>query len=196
MSRAAFWPISPVLEPLFLTEAALREPLRARLRDRSRCIAKVGAGRAAAVLIALFEREADVHVWLLKRTDAMRKHGGQVAFPGGTRDADEPLVTTALREAEEELAIRADAVDVLGPLDDYVTVTGYTVTPYVGWISKDIVPIPNPSEVARVFPGPLRHLVGPWRSRLPRLGVTIEGEFVWGATLAIARNLGAIVREL
>jgi 8-oxo-dGTP pyrophosphatase MutT (NUDIX family) len=131
-----------VVLPSF-NEAALREPLRARLRDRERRLAKAGAGMASAVLISLFERDADVHVWLLKRTDAMRKHSGQVAFPGGKRDpTDDSLLTTALRETEEELAICGDAVDVLGPLDDYVTGTGYIITPFVGWIASDIVPVP------------------------------------------------------
>jgi 8-oxo-dGTP pyrophosphatase MutT (NUDIX family) len=185
-----------VVLPSF-NEAALREPLRARLRDRERRLAKAGAGMASAVLISLFERDADVHVWLLKRTDAMRKHSGQVAFPGGKRDpTDDSLLTTALRETEEELAICGDAVDVLGPLDDYVTGTGYIITPFVGWIASDIVPVPNPAEVARVFSGPLRRFAGNSRAILPRIGLTIEGEFVWGATLAIARGLGAIVRDL
>lgn len=179
------------------SETALREPLRAYLRDRERRLAHDGAGKACAVLVPLFERDADVHVWLLKRTDDMRKHGGQVAFPGGKRDlTDDSLMMTALRETEEELAIRGDAVDVLGPLDDYVTGTGYIITPFVGWIASSIVPVPNPAEVARVFSGPLRRFAGTSLAILPRIGLTVEGEFVWGATLAIARGLGAIVREL
>lgn len=194
-----------------LTESMLREPLRARLSARPPVREREGRGRAAAVLVPLFERDGEVYVWLLRRPERMRTHSGQVAFPGGKRDAnDTSLLVTALREAKEEVGIDPRDVDVLGQLDDYFTITSYTIAPFVGWVDATYVPVPSPDEVARVFAAPLatflsvpadimpsgRGVVRLLRA-LPRFrGWTVDGEFVWGATAAIARGLGAIVREV
>jgi hypothetical protein len=142
----------------------------------------------------------------------MRTHGGQVAFPGGKRDAsDSSLLVTALREAKEEIGIDPRDVDVLGQLDDYFTVTSYTVTPFVGWVDAAYVPIASPHEVARVFAVPLATFLSPPSDTMPdgtgpgivRLlralprfrGWVVDGEFVWGATAAVAQGLAARVRE-
>ena len=123
-----------------------------------------------------------------------------MAFPGGKHDAtDASLLHTALRETQEEVSIPLSMVDVLGALDDFVTVTGYVITPFVGWLSGAVDPVPNPAEVARVFAAPLRRfLVTPDATvpPVPGAGYTVDGEFVWGATAALARRLGAIVTAL
>ena len=180
-----------------LTESLLRESLRRELTQRARKEAPPGAGRASAVLVPLFERDGDVYVWLLRRAAGMRQHGGQVAFPGGKHELDDAsLLVTALREAEEEIGLDPALLDVLGPLDDTVTVTGFIISPYVAWISGAHVVEANPAEVSRVFAAPLRTFLAPAPRFLPRLAYLVDGELVWGATAAIARALGDIVRTI
>jgi 8-oxo-dGTP pyrophosphatase MutT (NUDIX family) len=180
-----------------LTEAALREPLRARLSTRTSVRAPKGAGKASAVLVPLFEKEGEVRVWLVRRAHGLRDHSGQVAFPGGKLDPeDDSLLTTALREAEEEIGFGRDAIDVIGQLDDYLTITGYTITPFVAWVPPDLAPVPNAAEIARVFAAPVGKFFESPSGIFPRMGYRVEGELVWGATAAIARGLGGIIREL
>jgi 8-oxo-dGTP pyrophosphatase MutT (NUDIX family) len=180
-----------------LDEASLREPLRRALGAREARKLPLGSRTAAAVLISLFEREGETRVWLVRRPESMRSHGGQVAFPGGKSDpADESLRATALREAEEELGIPRDVPDVLGALDDYLTITGFVVTPWVAWVPHDLTVRPSPGEVARAFAPPLRAFFAPPEGILPWRGWTVEGELVWGATAAILKGFAAVVREL
>ncbi len=179
-----------------LDEARLRPPLRDALSRRSRSVAREGLGRASAVLVPLFERDGEAHLWLVKRAQGMRDHSGQVAFPGGKHDAsDESLLATALREAEEEVALRKEDVEVLGALDDLVTITVYVITPYVGWVRAGYAPTPNAGEVDRVFAAPLRAFFEPPSGVFPRIGWNVDGELVWGATAAIVRGLVAVIRE-
>jgi 8-oxo-dGTP pyrophosphatase MutT (NUDIX family) len=180
-----------------LTEAALREPIRRALGSREPERLPLGATTAAAVLVPLSERDGETCVWLVRRPNEMRSHAGQVAFPGGKNDpADDSLRATALREAQEELGIVPSRVDVLGALDDYLTITGFTITPWVGWLAEPVEITPNPNEVARVFAVPLRAFFAPPTRPMPWSGWEVEGEFVWGATAAIVRGFVAILREI
>ncbi len=158
---------------------------------------------AAAVLVALFEHDGEVRVWLLRRPRDLRTHGGQVALPGGKKDAsDLTLVDTALREAEEEIGLPRGSVSVLGLADEHITVTRFAVTPVVGWVEGPFMPIPNPAEASRVFSAPF----SPFRDRglvraIPLETVRrfmrtyeVDGEIVWGATAAILSNLARLVR--
>jgi 8-oxo-dGTP pyrophosphatase MutT (NUDIX family) len=175
----------------------VRESLRSILSARAPRRLPALSTTAAAVLVPLFERDGQVHVWLMRRPTSMRSHAGQVAFPGGKLDAaDASLRATALRETQEELGIRSERVDVLGALDDTRTITGFTISPWVGWLASDIDVVPNPNEVERAFAVPLRVFLAPPRGAPPLRGWTIDGELVWGATAAIVRALVAIVREL
>jgi 8-oxo-dGTP pyrophosphatase MutT (NUDIX family) len=181
---------------------SLPKPLRARtlfpvlaehLRSRSRRTLSTEGVSESSVLITLFERDDDVFMWLLKRPDTMRRHSGQVAFPGGKRDAsDSDLWHTALREAEEEMGIRPDHVERMGVLDDLITGTGFVITPHVVSLDPSFAPDPSPSEVARVIMAPLRIFNERATGVFPRVGHTIDGELVWGATFAIARSLAEI----
>jgi 8-oxo-dGTP pyrophosphatase MutT (NUDIX family) len=180
-----------------LTEARLRSALREQLARRKRTRAPSGSGRESAVLIPLFEGPDGVRTWLVRRAQGLRSHSGQIAFPGGKRDAeDDSLLTTALREAEEEVGLARGGVDVLGALDDLVTITGYTITPFVGWVAHDLSLSPNEGEVARVFAAPLRAFFEEPQGTFPRIGWRVEGELVWGATAAILRGLIDIVRDV
>lgn len=182
---------------LGLSEDSLREPLRRALASRSPRRLPAGTAKSAAVLAPLFERGGEAHVWLVRRPQSMRSHAGQVAFPGGKSDpSDASAMATALREAEEELGIRPSEVDVLGPLDDVNTLTGFTISPWIGWVPADLAVQPNPTEVERAFAVPLRAFLEPQTGAWPRHGWTIDGEHVWGATAAIVRDLVAILAEM
>jgi 8-oxo-dGTP pyrophosphatase MutT (NUDIX family) len=157
-------------------------------------------GVEAAVLVPLFSHGDEVYVWFLRRPASMRSHPGQIAFPGGRKDAaDASLQHTALREAEEEVGLPPHTVDVLGQLDALPTVTGYVVTPFLGWIKEPVALAPNPTEVARVFSAPLATFLDePREPALGRLGMGYRaaGELIWGATAAMIRDVGACLRVL
>jgi 8-oxo-dGTP pyrophosphatase MutT (NUDIX family) len=184
--------------PRDLSEKAVREPLRARLAIREIARAPSSSGTASAVLVPLFAHSSDeeARLWLVRRAATLRKHGGQIAFPGGKRDvSDASGLAAALREAEEEIGLSSSKVDVLGQLDDLVTGTGFTISPFVAWIAAPFTPRPNEAEVARVFDAPLRAFFERAGGVPPFHGHTIEGELVWGATGKILRDLVGVLRE-
>ncbi|MCK6564875.1 MAG: CoA pyrophosphatase [Dehalococcoidia bacterium] len=91
----------------------------------------------AAVLLLLYEHRSQVHVIFQKRTDHVETHKGQVSFPGGMKDpGDRDLVHTGLRETHEEIGVLPADVEVLGQLDDILTLSRFRVTPYVGWLQR------------------------------------------------------------
>jgi 8-oxo-dGTP pyrophosphatase MutT (NUDIX family) len=152
----------------------------------------------AAVLIAVTDRD-DPGVILTIRRENMRTHAGQVAFPGGRVDEGEDAVAAALREAEEELGLARSAVDVVGPTDDYRTVTGYVVTPVLGVIPPDVPLQPHEPEVADWFEAPLAYLLDPSNQQLQTAvfagrerrywQIEWNGRRIWGATAAMLVNL-------
>jgi 8-oxo-dGTP pyrophosphatase MutT (NUDIX family) len=158
----------------------------------------------ASVLVPLFEDPDDgsPRIWLVRRPDSMRTHRGQVALPGGKWEKrDRSLLETALREAEEEIGLARDRVEVLGVLDDCVTITGYVITPHVGWIAEPFTPTPLPEEVAHVFSVRLSVFegtpttLGGSQDRPPTHSFVAEGETIWGATARILRQLASLARR-
>jgi len=163
-----------------------------------------GRGRAAAVLLPLFERDGATRMVFIKRTETLRQHKGQYAFPGGGRDeADDSAEATALRESHEEIGLPSTDVRVLGTLDDLVTISGFVVTPVVGWIPATSVFTPNPIEVQYVVDLPLASFIDPPRARtllwegIRRivLAFDVEGHFIWGVTASILRSFVSALAE-
>ncbi|MFC0225620.1 CoA pyrophosphatase [Serratia aquatilis] len=155
--------------------------------------------RPAAVLIPIICRPEPT-LLLTRRADSLRKHAGQVAFPGGKTDHDDlSPIATALREAQEEVAIPAHAVKILGQLAPLDSNTGFKVTPVVGLIPADIEFHANEDEVAEVFEMPLYEALSLSRYYpldIHRSGHThrlylswYQSQFVWGLTAAIIRRL-------
>jgi 8-oxo-dGTP pyrophosphatase MutT (NUDIX family) len=152
----------------------------------------------AAVLIPLYERQGELVAVFTERRADLRRHAGEISFPGGRQDEpDEDLRETALREAEEEIGLPRDEVELVGALPPTGTfVTGYKVHPFVGLIRARAF-TPQPSEVEAVLELPLAELRRGYESkRLLRKGVpvktptyTADGHFVWGATARILRAL-------
>jgi 8-oxo-dGTP pyrophosphatase MutT (NUDIX family) len=157
----------------------------------------------AAVLIAVTDR-ADPGVILTQRTDTMSRHPGQIAFPGGRIDPGEDVVTAALREAEEEIALPRGQVWVIGEADSYRTVTGFQVTPVIGVIPPDLVFTPSEAEVASVFEVPLSFLLDTanhveatleWQGHDRHYYEIMWNERrIWGATAAMIVNLARRLR--
>lgn len=154
------------------------------------------SGRAA-VLMPLIMEGGQVSFLLTKRTNRVSTHKGQISFPGGMQDADEPPLTTALRETEEELGIRRDEVDLVGPFQDYLAVTGWKVSTFVGFLPVGLSLRPNADEVAGVLQVPLDF----FRQTTPRvvqrfrLGRKVPiyfydfgEELIWGLTATIIRD--------
>jgi len=152
----------------------------------------------AAVLVAITERR-EPGVILTQRTETLRKHAGQIAFPGGRVDAGEDVVTAALREAEEEIALSRDHVTVIGQADGYRTVTGFQVTPVIGVVPPDLLLQPSEAEVASVFEVPLAFLLDPdnhvaaqveWQGQMRHYyEILWHDRRIWGATAAMIVNL-------
>jgi 8-oxo-dGTP pyrophosphatase MutT (NUDIX family) len=153
----------------------------------------------AAVLVPLYETEGGLHAVFTKRRDDLRRHAGEISFPGGRQDfPDEDLRVTALREAEEEIGLPREAVDLAGALPPVGTfVTSYRVFPFVGVIEPGHRWTLEPREVDQVLELSLRALVeGFEMQRLLRKGVPIKtptytvGEhLIWGATARMVEQL-------
>lgn len=148
---------------------------------------------AAAVLVPLTELDGRMDVVLTKRSQKLRKHPGQVSFPGGRRDdTDRDLVFTALRESHEEIALQPADVEVYGALMQMPTVTGFEVTVYVGEFSQPYELSPNPAEIDTIIQTPLTDFIddslyrqeeAEWGGmKFPMHYLDIQGHNVWGAT--------------
>jgi 8-oxo-dGTP pyrophosphatase MutT (NUDIX family) len=156
----------------------------------------------AAVLIPLYRHRGELHVVLTKRTDRVEHHKGEISFPGGARDpADIDLVATALRESDEEIGLESKHVEVIGRVDDFITISRFHVTAYVGALDPDVSPYPwrpQAREVAEILEVPLLHLLD--AANLVRDARLINGRvaamesfqfgehLVWGATARMLRN--------
>ena len=154
--------------------------------------------KCAAVLVPLVFFQNEWHVLYTRRTDRVESHKGQVSFPGGACDEGETTPEeTALREADEEIGIRQQDVNVLGRLSRMVTISKFRVTPVVGVIQFPYAFKTSGAEVARVFTMPLMWLANRnnyWEFSLPGTDRSVivyhpyDGELLWGATARMTVN--------
>jgi 8-oxo-dGTP pyrophosphatase MutT (NUDIX family) len=184
------------------TEVARR--LRSVLLDAAEAAALDVHGRIdAAVLVPLYVSGGELHAVFTKRRDELRRHPGEISFPGGRQDDDETdLRLTALREAQEEIGLPVRAVELVGALQPTPTIaTNYAVYPFVGLIEPGHAWRPSAAEVAEVLEFPLAALrTGFSRRRLLRRGVpfrtdvyVVGDHLIWGAT---ARMLGDLLERV
>lgn len=142
-----------------------------------------------------------------KRPETLRTHGGQISYPGGTRDEEDPTpLHTALRETHEELGIPPDKVQVLGMLPEIPTITQFRITPFVGVIPPSFAYVANPEEIDEIIEVPLASLLNPAIHRTEKrniFGSDREIDFydygshvIWGATARILRDLLRVIEEL
>jgi 8-oxo-dGTP pyrophosphatase MutT (NUDIX family) len=179
---------------------ALAEQLSAVLLEPTAASALEVRGRTnAGVLVPLYCEEGRLHAVLTRRRDDLRRHPGEISFPGGRRDDSDPdLLATALREAEEEIGLAPSAVQVLGALQPTPTIaTGYAIYPFVGLIAPGMAWTLSAREVAAVLELSLDDLRdGYGRRRLLRRGLPIRtdtyvvgDDLIWGATARILADL-------
>lgn len=159
---------------------------------------------AAAVLVPFVSGPTST-LLLTKRNERLRRHAGQVSFPGGRIDPEDRNATeAALREAQEEIGLRPADVDVLGLAGDFITGTGFRITPVIGILPQGLKLTPSPIEVEAVFEFPLATLLdpnAPRRERAERNGVIRDvwmwphpQHYIWGATAAIMVHLARRLR--
>ena len=161
---------------------------------------------AASVLIPLVARPEGLTMLLTRRTDHLSTHAGQISFPGGrAEEVDSSPVDTALREAQEEIGLARRHVEIIGQLPDYLTGTGYHVTPVVGLLTPPFALTADAGEVAEIFEVPLAHLMNgahhqrlsvdlPAGGRRSFYAMPYERYFIWGATAGMLRNLFHFLR--
>ncbi len=154
---------------------------------------------AAAVLVPIYSSGGARHLVLTRRRADLRRHAGEISFPGGRRDPTDPdLQTTALREAEEEIGLPRASVELIGALPATSTfATGYEIHPFVGSIPPGVAWELSPREVDEVLELPLREIrAGRTVTRIDRRGISfltdayiVEDHLIWGATARIIEHL-------
>jgi len=164
--------------------------------------------KPGGVLILLYEEDGAIKYPLTKRPDYLGTHGGQISLPGGKAEPDEDIITTALREGEEEIGIDRNRIKVIGQLSEFFVIpSNFIVTPTIGYLEDRPHFIPDPKEVSRVLVGYLDHLLRPdavltkeilaaniYPMTAPHFEV--EGEVVWGATAMILNELRILILDL
>ncbi len=161
-----------------------------------------GQPRIGAVLVLLYCYQNELHLVLTKRREDLNSHAGQISFPGGKRDDDEMLQTTALRETEEEVGVAPDSLTILGQLTPvYILPSDFEVYPFVASYEGEGRPFfnPSPNEVAQIIDVPVRQLLDPttkatemWNLRGNAVEISffaVEEHKVWGATAMMLSEL-------
>jgi 8-oxo-dGTP pyrophosphatase MutT (NUDIX family) len=189
-----------------ITMSITAEHIERFFRAHTRTVLEKPQLKKAAVLMLLYPKDGELSVLLTKRTDDVEHHKGQISFPGGSVDDDDAdLVSTALRESEEEVGLPHENLRVLGLLDDYETPSGFIVTPVVAY-TDSLPPLShNAVEVAEILEVPLAVFLDPSKERVEkrmRLGSLLDVYFyrfgqheIWGATAAILRAFLQSVRQ-
>ena len=160
----------------------------------------------SAVLILLYEENGVICFTLTKRTQTVEHHRGQISLPGGAREADEKLSSTAIRETQEEIGIYADDVDIIGALSPlFVPVTGFIINPFVGIINANFEPQPAPEEVETVISVHVNELLNDDNELQEKRNLRgydmnipyflLSGHKVWGSTAMILSEFKTELKE-
>lgn len=158
----------------------------------------------ASVLVPIVAHPERLTVLFTKRTVHLKAHSGQVSFPGGRAEPGDPTPEfTALRESQEEIGLAPEKIEVLARLPDYITRTGFQVTPVVGLLTPPLELVPDPREVEAVFEVPLAFLLDAanhryesafYKGRLRHYwAMPWQGRFIWGATAGMLVTFQRIV---
>lgn len=165
--------------------------------------------RQSSVLILLYEEKGRIKIPLILRSDDLGIHSGQVSLPGGKLEKEDiNLEATALRETEEEIGVKSNAVEILGKLTElYIPPSNFLVHPHVGVLTSDVNFIPDPKEVAKILKLDLEFLMDEEKVKEKEIRLqsgqsirtpyyNIDGEIVWGATAMILSELKSLLYEI
>lgn len=168
-----------------------------KLREGKKNILNARRFVPSAVLLPLYEKDGELYIVFTKRTEKLREHKGQISFPGGKYDnKDLNLLSTALREFEEEVGVSRKKVSIIGELDNVLTVTGYVISPYVGKVPYPVKFKPSINEVEQIFSVPVKFFLKKenfYKEKKLRVKgrdfqiyyFMYEGHLIWGATARI-----------
>ena len=164
--------------------------------------------RPGSVLIVLYPDDNKILFPLIKRPDYDGMHSGQISFPGGKAEQGEDIITTALREGQEEIGINQQSVKVIGKLSDFFVIpSNFMVTPIVGYATSKPLLTPDPIEVARILHGDVESLLPDEVIRKKEITAArsfqmmaphfeIENEIVWGATAMMLNEFRTLLKEI
>ena len=166
-----------------------------------------GQTKEAGVLLPIIRQFDGTYLVLTKRAAHLSNHPGQISFPGGKREnKDTNIDATALREAKEEIGLKAEVVEVLGRLPAHETVTGFQITPIIGWIDRSWTGVADPNEVTEIFQVPLSYITNIknfqiqdriWNGRKRNYYTVPYGPYyIWGATACILYNFAMKLGEI
>jgi 8-oxo-dGTP pyrophosphatase MutT (NUDIX family) len=157
-----------------------------------------GYSREAAVLMPFFKLKNEPYLLLTLRTHEVETHKGQISFPGGMREGEEDLWTTALRETYEEVGIESSKIKPLGKFHDYISITSYRVSPFAGYIETPFQTVPQAREVAEILYVPIKIFLDPKLLRIEKTDkypgethvcfYTFGAHQIWGLTARIIRD--------
>ena len=168
--------------------------------------------RKAGVLALLYPKVGEWHIILIEResSNPNDRHGGQISFPGGTKEAsDSSLAFTALRETHEEVGVHPDGVTVLGPVTPlYIPVSNFEVFPFLAYMTETPVFKPQETEVRSILEIPIKHFLKPETIQQTNLQISknmtlqnvvyydVKGHILWGATAMMLSEILEIIPRL
>ena len=186
----------------------MEEQLKKILAQRTKLRIIEKTRLSSAVLVPIYKENGQYHIIFIKRTETVKTHKGQIAFPGGTQEKrDNTLLDTALRESEEEIGLRKDDAIILGELDDHITTTSnFIVTPFVAMIPwpynftrekaevDEIISVPITALLAKNSMKPEIELLD--GKEVPSFAYYYSGVRIWGATARILNKLLGIIESI
>jgi len=186
----------------------MKDEIRRALAARGRLAVCDSVLRESAVLVPIYEKDGHCFILFTKRTDYLEHHSGQISFPGGGRHpSDSDLLVTALRESREEIGLKEEDVEIIGTLDDAVTISShFRITPFVGFIPYPYLFTPDPYEVQEIFSLSVDDLMHKAKLTIEDTTIAatsvlthsyeIGGRTIWGATAWILSRFFEIIRPL
>ena len=178
----------------------MKEKLKQFLAERQKLRVSDAGLTPSAVVMPIFLRDGEYHIIFTKRSHRVKVHKGEISFPGGAyEEEDETLLNTALRECDEEIGLGANAIEVVGELDDFPTIgSDYVISPYVAFVSWPYQVKLDPWEVDSIIEVPIAALLNRngvteetelWRDNpVTTFSYRYEGEIIWGASARILRQ--------